>query len=269
MLTSLSQGASHDFLSPPKKSLTPSKVIFHALLCTALFFMYDQGQLRAASAQAPTAPAASSPQSTLATPLKKDIPMTHTLPTLPYAMDGLAPHISENTMNFHYGKHHQAYVTKLNELIAGKDYEKLNLEETIKKSWTDKNAGVFNNAAQVWNHTFYWNCMKKNGGGEPSGTLMAMIVGDFGSFDAFKTEFKNAALTQFGSGWAWLVLHNDKLEIMKTPNGETPMNNGAKALLTCDVWEHAYYLDFQNRRPDYVDTFLNHLVNWEFVASQL
>jgi Fe-Mn family superoxide dismutase len=195
---------------------------------------------------------------------------THTLPQLPYAQDALEPHISARTLEFHHGKHHQAYVTNLNNLIPGTPFENATLEETMLESHGKSEfAGIFNNAAQVWNHTFFWYSMKPNGGGEPQGTLAELINSSFGSLDAFKAAFKQAATTQFGSGWAWLVESNGKLEIIKTANAELPQTQGKKPLLTCDVWEHAYYLDFQNRRPDYVDTFLNHLVNWEFAAANL
>ena len=187
------------------------------------------------------------------------------LPALPYAKNALEPHISENTINFHYGKHHQAYVTNLNKLIAGTDAEGKSLEEIVKSS----TGGVFNNAAQVWNHTFYWNSMKPNGGGKPTGDLLAKIEADFGSFDNFATEFKTAGATQFGSGWAWLVLEDGKLKVTKTANAETPLTTSATPLLTMDVWEHAYYLDFQNARPSYMESFLSNLVNWDFVAENL
>jgi superoxide dismutase, Fe-Mn family len=196
--------------------------------------------------------------------------MPFELPKLPYAKDALAPHISENTMNFHYGKHHQAYVTNLNNLINGTDLAGKSLEEIIKISHADKTkAGIFNNSAQVWNHTFYWHSMKPNGGGKPSGKVLSKIEEDFGSYENFVTEFKNAGATQFGSGWAWLVLDAGKLKVVKTGNAETPLTTAAKPLMTMDVWEHAYYLDFQNARPTYIDTFLNHLVNWDFVAENL
>jgi Fe-Mn family superoxide dismutase len=195
--------------------------------------------------------------------------MTFTLPPLPYANTALEPHITARTLEFHHGKHHNAYVVKLNELIAGNDLAGKSLEEIIHASAKDATkAGIFNNAAQVWNHTFYWHCMTPNGGGEPTGALADAIRSSFGSLDAFKAEFKNAALTQFGSGWAWLVAENGQLKITKTANADTPMVHGQTAILTCDVWEHAYYIDFQNRRPDYVDTFLNSLVNWAFAAEQ-
>lgn len=191
--------------------------------------------------------------------------MTIKLPELPYAKDALAPHISENTLNFHYGKHHNAYVVNLNKLIEGTDFSGKSLEEIIKAS----EGGIFNNAAQVWNHTFYWNSMKPNGGGKPTGDLLAKIEADFGSYENFATEFKTAGATQFGSGWAWLVLEDGKLKVTKTANAETPLTTSAKPLLTMDVWEHAYYLDFQNARPTYMDTFLDKLVNWDFVAANL
>ena len=189
--------------------------------------------------------------------------MTFTLPELPYETNALEPHISANTFSFHYAKHHNAYVTNLNKLIEGTDFAGKSLEEII----TSSDGGVFNNAAQVWNHTFYWHSMSPNGGGAPSGALADKITQDFGSFDEFKTQFANAAATQFGSGWAWLVLDNGTLKITKTGNAETPVTEGQIPLLTIDVWEHAYYLDFQNKRPDYIQTFLNELANWEFAAS--
>ncbi|MBX3458083.1 MAG: superoxide dismutase [Candidatus Paracaedibacteraceae bacterium] len=197
--------------------------------------------------------------------------MSHSLPQLPYEMNALEPHISANTLSFHYGKHHQAYVTNLNNLLAGHALETSSLEDVIMASAGKADmVGIFNNAAQVWNHTFYWNCMKPNGGGEPSAAFKAKIEAAFGAWDNFLAEFKQAAVTQFGSGWAWLVQDKDgSLKLLKTGNADLPMAHGMTALLTCDVWEHAYYLDFQNRRPDYVDTFLNHLVNWDFVESQL
>ena len=196
--------------------------------------------------------------------------MAITLPDLPYAKDALEPHISARTLEFHHDKHHQAYVTNLTKLIAGTDMENMSLEEIIKKSAADAaKAGIFNNSAQVWNHTFYWNCMKKNGGGKPGAKLLAKIDAAFGGFDKFIEEMKNAAVTQFGSGWAWLVLDGDSVKIMKTSNADCPLAHGQKALLTIDVWEHAYYLDYQNRRPDYVATFFEKLVNWEFAESQM
>lgn len=188
------------------------------------------------------------------------------LPALPWAKDALAPHISEETIDYHYGKHHNAYVTNLNKLIDGTDLASKSLEEIVKAS----EGGVFNNAAQVWNHTFYWNSMKPGGGGAPSGALAEAINGSFGSFDKFKEEFSAAAATQFGSGWAWLVKEGDKLSVMKTPNAETPLTkNGVTPLLTIDVWEHAYYVDYRNARPKYIETFLSSLANWDFAAKNL
>ena len=192
------------------------------------------------------------------------------LPPLPYPKDALAPVISTQTLEFHHGKHHQAYVTNTNKLIAGTDLESADLETLIRKTAGDPaKAGLFNNAAQVWNHTFYWHCLKPNGGGKPTGAIAGRIQADFGSYEKFLEDFKNAAVTQFGSGWAWLALAGGKLEILKTANADTPLVHGKKALLTVDVWEHAYYLDYQNRRPDYVAAVLEKLVNWEFVNSQL
>jgi Fe-Mn family superoxide dismutase len=196
--------------------------------------------------------------------------MAHTLPPLPYDIAALEPHISAQTLTFHHGKHHQAYVTNLNNLTQNTDLADKPLEEIIQgTAGNAEKIGIFNNAAQVWNHTFFWNCMKPKGGGQPTGTLKEMIEKDFGSYEAFIVDFKQAAITQFGSGWAWLVLEKGNLRIMKTANADLPMVHGATALLTCDVWEHAYYLDYQNRRPDYVDTFLAHLVNWDFAQSLL
>ncbi len=196
--------------------------------------------------------------------------MAFELPALPYAQDALEPHITANTLSFHYGKHHQAYVTNLNNLVKDTPLADQSLEEVILASAKDASkAGIFNNAAQVWNHTFYWNSMQPNGGGKPTGAIAAKIDADFGSYDAFVTEFKTAGATQFGSGWAWLVLDAGKLKVTKTPNADLPLAHGQTALLTMDVWEHAYYLDFQNRRPDYISTFLEHLVNWDFANANL
>ncbi len=197
--------------------------------------------------------------------------MPFTLPELPYASNALEPHITANTLSFHHGKHHNAYVTNLNKLVEGTDLAGKTLEEVIKASAGDTTkAGIFNNAAQVWNHTFYWNSMKPKGGGEPKGKLADKINSDLGGYAKFKEEFAKAATTQFGSGWAWLVVNKDgKLEITKTGNAETPITQGKKPLITIDVWEHAYYLDFQNRRPDYIETFLSSLVNWDFAAKNL
>lgn len=197
--------------------------------------------------------------------------MSFELPALPYAQDALEPHISAETLGFHHGKHHNAYVTNLNNLVAGSEFEGKSLEEIMQETAGDAGkAGIFNNAAQIWNHTFYWHSMAPNGGGKPTGELAAKIDADFGSFDAFVEAFKTAGATQFGSGWAWLVLDTDgKLKVVKTLNAECPLTEGQKPLLTMDVWEHAYYLDYQNRRPDYIATFLNSLVNWDFAAENL
>ena len=196
--------------------------------------------------------------------------MAHTLPALPYGLDALEPNISRSTLEFHHGKHHAAYVTNLNNLVAGTDLEDKSLEDTITAVAGDAGkAGVFNNAAQVWNHSFYWQCMKPGGGGQPTGALAEKINADFGSYEAFVEQFKTAGATQFGSGWAWLVLDGGTLKVTKTANADLPLAHGQKALLTMDVWEHAYYLDYQNRRPDYMTTYLEKLVNWDFVAANL
>ena len=196
--------------------------------------------------------------------------MAFILPPLPYAKNALVPHISEQTLEFHYGKHHQTYVTNLNNLVQGSENESKSLEELIKMSAAKADmAGIFNNAAQVWSHTFFWNCMKPNGGGQPTGVLLEKINASFGSYEKFAADFKQAALTQFGSGWAWLVQDGNDLKITKTANADLPMAHGQQALLTCDVWEHAYYLDYQNRRADFVQTFLDHLVDWNFVEKKL
>jgi len=179
-------------------------------------------------------------------------------------MDALAPHISKETFEFHYGKHHQAYVTNLNGLIKGTEFENSNLEDIIKKS----SGGVFNNAAQVWNHTFFWNSMKPSGGGKPAGALAAAIDKKWGSFDAFKEAFAKSAVGNFGSGWTWLVKKTDgSVDIVNTSNAGTVLTTGDKALLTIDVWEHAYYIDFRNARPKFVETFLGNLANWDFAAK--
>ena len=189
--------------------------------------------------------------------------MTHSLPALPYAMDALAPTLSQETLEYHYGKHHQTYVTNLNNLIPGTEFEALSLEDIIMKS----SGGVFNNAAQVWNHTFYWNCLSPNGGGAPTGALAAAIDAKFGSFEEFKKQFNQSGATNFGSGWTWLVKNADgSLEIFNTSNAGTPMTSGKQALLTLDVWEHAYYIDYRNARPKYLETIWN-IVNWDFVAA--
>lgn len=185
------------------------------------------------------------------------------LPPLPYTADALEPYITERTLEFHYGKHHKAYVDKLNDLIKDTKFEDMSLEDIIvETSGNPEYQGIFNNAAQTWNHTFFWNSMTPNGGGEPSAELLARIDKDFGSYDKFKEEFKAAAISQFGSGWAWLVDNDGKLSVMKTGNADTPIAHNLTPIITVDVWEHAYYLDYQNRRADFVDAFLNHLVKW-------
>lgn len=192
------------------------------------------------------------------------------LPPLPYAMDALEPYISARTMGVHYGKHHQAYVDNLNKLVAGTPSAAQPLEEIIRQSAGHADqASLFNNAAQAWNHTFFWRSMKGDGGKKPSGRLMAMIEKSFGTFDDFRGGFLKAAMGQFGSGWAWLVQDGDALKIVATANADTPLVHGQTPLLTCDVWEHAYYLDYQNRRNDFVGAFLDHLANWSFAESQL
>ena len=186
------------------------------------------------------------------------------LPPLPYQLNALEPYISESTMEYHYGKHHKAYVDNLNKLIKGTKFEKLPIEEIIVETANNNEySGVFNNAAQTWNHTFFWNTMKPNGGGEPAGELKKRIDRDFGSYDKFRSEFTNAATSQFGSGWAWLTEDkNGKLQIMKTANGDNPIAHGLIPIIGLDVWEHAYYLDYQNRRIDYINNYLDHLVKW-------
>jgi len=196
--------------------------------------------------------------------------MSLILPQLPYALNALEPHISARTLEFHHGKHHRAYVENGNKLLAGGDLANQSMEEIMAKTAEDAGkAGIFNNVAQVWNHSFYWQGMKPGGGGPPTGKIAERIKTDLGGFDKFVEEFKNAGATQFGSGWAWLVLADGKLKISKTPNAENPLTQGMKPLLTMDVWEHAYYLDYQNRRPDYMTTFLEKLVNWDFVNANL
>ena len=196
--------------------------------------------------------------------------MAFKLPDLPYSHDALAPHCSSDTLKVHHGKHHRAYVDKLNAAIEGSDLEEKSLEEIIRETaGKPAKQGIFNNAAQVWNHTFFWNSMSPQGGGEPRGELARMISETFGGFDAFAEKFKAEAVGRFGSGWAWLVVEKGALKIVSTPNADTPLVHGQTALLTIDVWEHAYYLDYQNRRPDYVQSFLDNLANWDFAARNL
>ena len=192
--------------------------------------------------------------------------MAFTLPDLPYSIDALAPHISQETLEYHYGKHHNTYVTKLNEL-TGDEKSDDDLEGVILEA--DNPSPLFNNAAQVWNHTFYWNCMAPDGGGEPSGEIGDAISSAFGGYEEFAKQFTDACVTQFGSGWAWLASEGGQLKIVKTSNADLPLKHSQQALLTCDVWEHAYYIDYRNARPKYVETFLSSLVNWEFVETKL
>ena len=196
--------------------------------------------------------------------------MPFTLPDLPYAQDALAPYMGLETLQLHHGKHHQTYVTNLNNLIEGTELAGKSLEEIVVASAKDPaKVGIFNNAGQHWNHNLFWRVMKKNGGGKPGGELAKRIDRDFGSYDAFAEQFKQAGVTQFGSGWAWLSLDGDKLKVSKSPNGSNPLVDGMRPILGIDVWEHAYYLDYRNRRPDYIAAFLNHLVNWEEVEAEL
>ena len=195
--------------------------------------------------------------------------MAFELPPLPYPKNALEPHTSAKTLEFHHDKHHAAYVTNLNNLVKDSPMASQSLEEIIKATAKDDSkAGIFNNAAQVWNHTFFWNCMKPNGGGQPPGDVAAAITKSFGSYDKFKEEFKAACVGQFGSGWGWLVSGGGALKITKTPNAVNPLSQGQTALLTCDVWEHAYYLDFKNDRKAFLDAWFDKLLNWEFASSQ-
>ena len=190
--------------------------------------------------------------------------MERTLPALPYAIDALAPHYSQEAFEYHHGKHHLAYVSKLNELQKGTEFENMGLEEIIKKS----SGGIYNNAAQIWNHTFFWSCMKPQGGGAPTGALLEAINAKWGSFDKFKEEFTKSAVGNFGSGWTWLVKKADgSVDIVNTGPAGTPLTTADKALLTVDVWEHAYYIDYRNARPKFVEVFLNHLANWDFAQA--
>jgi Fe-Mn family superoxide dismutase len=204
------------------------------------------------------------------TPSQEKAMYPFALPSLPWADNALEPVISVKTISFHYGKHHQAYVTNLNNLVKDTDLAGLSLEDIVKKTAGDPaKAGIFNNAAQAWNHTFYWHCMKPGGGGQPGRELLAKINADLGGFEKFKQDFSQEALTQFGSGWAWLSLRNGKLAISKTSNAETPLAAGANPLITIDVWEHAYYLGYQNRRADYINDWMEKIVNWDFAAKNL
>ena len=192
--------------------------------------------------------------------------MQHQLPDLPYAANALEPHISAETLDFHHGKHHQTYVTKLNELSAGTEYADLPLEEVIKRA----SGGTFNNAAQIWNHSFYWNCLSPTGGGAPTGKIAEAIDASWGSFDKFKEELTQSAATNFGSGWTWLVKNEQgELEILNTSDAGNPLTEGKAPILTIDVWEHAYYIDYRNARPKFIESVMDHLVNWDFVAENL
>ena len=196
--------------------------------------------------------------------------MAFELPPLPYAQDALEPHLSAKTLEFHHDKHHATYVSTLNKLVEGSPLASKPLEDIIRGSAQDESKmQIFNNAGQAWNHSFFWHCMRPKGGGRPSGDLLKRLEHDFGTCDKFLQEFAKAAETQFGSGWAWLILDGGKLKVVKTANADTPVAHRQVPLLTCDVWEHAYYLDYQNRRPDFVKNFIQHLVNWEFVAENL
>ena len=196
--------------------------------------------------------------------------MTFELPSLPYASDALAPYMSSETLDFHHGKHHQTYVTNLNNLVKDTDMQDSSLEEIVVQSSKDPSmAGIFNNAGQHWNHILFWQCMKPNGGGSMPSELESRITSDLGGIDQFKEAFIQAGITQFGSGWAWLAIDNGKLVVTKSPNASNPLVDGMKPILGCDVWEHSYYIDYRNKRPDYLKAFLDSMVNWEFVASQL
>ena len=196
--------------------------------------------------------------------------MTFELPSLPYASDALAPYMSSETLDFHHGKHHQTYVTNLNNLVKDTDMQDSSLEEIVLQSSKDPSmAGIFNNAGQHWNHILFWQCMKPNGGGSMPSELESRITSDLGGIDQFKEAFIQAGITQFGSGWAWLAIDNGKLVVTKSPNASNPLVDGMKPILGCDVWEHSYYIDYRNKRPDYLKAFLDSMVNWEFVASQL
>ena len=196
--------------------------------------------------------------------------MNFVLPKLDYSNDALAPIMSEETLDLHHGKHHQTYITNLINFIKDTDMDKMSLEEIILKSFQDKSKiGIFNNASQHWNHNLFWKCMKPNGGGQMPSKLEKRLVTDFGSVDNFKKEFKQAGITQFGSGWCWLSIDNGKLVVSKTANAANPLVDKMKPILGCDVWEHSYYIDYRNRRPEYLDKFINNLINWEFVESQL
>ncbi len=193
--------------------------------------------------------------------------MAFELPDLPYEKNALEPYMSAETLEFHHGKHHQAYVNNLNKAIEGTEHEGKSLEQIIQAA--EINSGLFNNAAQHWNHSFFWQCLSPNGGGEPTGEVADLIGSSFGSYEKFTEEFSTAAATQFGSGWAWLITDGSKLQVMKTPNADLPLKHGEKALLTIDVWEHAYYIDYRNARPKFIETVVDNLINWDFVNQNL
>ena len=196
--------------------------------------------------------------------------MTFELPSLPYASDALAPYMSSETLDFHHGKHHQTYVTNLNNLVKDTDMQDSSLEEIVLNSSKDPSmAGIFNNAGQHWNHILFWQCMKPNGGGSMPSELESRITSDLGGIDQFKEAFIQAGITQFGSGWAWLAIDNGKLVVTKSPNASNPLVDGMKPILGCDVWEHSYYIDYRNKRPEYLDKFINNLINWDYVESLL
>jgi len=192
------------------------------------------------------------------------------LPALPYSKDAFASHFTAETFDYHHGKHHQDYVTNLNNLLEkDQNFAGQDLESIILNAAASNNNGIFNNAAQVWNHTFFWHSIKPNGGSKPSGEMLMQIEKDFGSYDEFAFAFKEAAVTQFGSGWAWLVYYEDRLQIVKTANAETPITKKMQPLLACDVWEHAYYIDYRNKRPDYVSIYIDHMINWDFAEENM
>ncbi|MBL8842841.1 MAG: superoxide dismutase [Planctomycetes bacterium] len=245
--------------NPPRPASALDRRSFLAVTATGALAAAAAPALRAAAAAVPTAPAVAR------------APAPFELPALPYADNALDPVISAQTISFHYGKHHRAYLDNMNKMVAGSDLEKATLEQVVAAAaagGADKSA-LFNNAAQAWNHTFYWNSLTPGGGGKPEGELLAKLEASFGSFDKWKEEFAAAAKTQFGSGWAWLVQDGAALKVVKTANAETPLTKGMKPLLTLDVWEHAYYLDWQNRRPDYVAAAIDKLLNWKFAAANL
>jgi Fe-Mn family superoxide dismutase len=248
-----------------RKGISRRDFLTYSLAASAGAFLIGIPGRRSAHAQA-TSPDRESDVSAAPAHDEKESAMPFTLPPLPYDKGALAPYLSAETLEYHYGKHHQTYVNNLNKLTEGKPEAKKSLEKII---MTAAPGGLFNNAAQVWNHTFYWNCMKPGGGGEPDGALRQAIERDFESFAKFKEELTTAATTLFGSGWAWLALDGKKLRVVQTKDADLPMKHDQTALLTIDVWEHAYYIDYRNARPKYIEAFLDHLVNWDFAAQNL